>query len=52
MNRFLAIAGGEALILARRVCAGDEARVLRAQARLEEMGGRTRSVAQVYRACA
>jgi hypothetical protein len=40
----------EAITLARRLCAEDEARFGRAQAALDAFGGRTRSVAQVYRA--
>ncbi len=41
----------EAHVLARRVCDGDEARFARAIATLDAVGGRSRSVAQVYRAC-
>jgi hypothetical protein len=47
--RSLAVA--EAATLARRVCGDDAERLARAIARLDEMGGKTRSVAQVYRAC-
>jgi hypothetical protein len=40
----------EAQALARRIC-GDGERLARASATLEAMGGKSRSVAQVYRAC-
>jgi hypothetical protein len=40
----------EASALARRLCGDDDARFEGAQARLEALGGRSRSVAQVYRA--
>lgn len=41
----------EAQALARRICADDGERLARAYATLEAMGGKSRSVAQVYRAC-
>jgi hypothetical protein len=41
---------GEALTLARRLCGEDMERFGRAQVALDAIGGRTRSVAQVYRA--
>ena len=42
----------EAERLLARLCEGDAARYTRAQSALESMGGKSRSVAQVYRACA
>jgi hypothetical protein len=42
----------EAARLAARLCEGDSGRLARAQAAMEAMGGKSRSVAQVYRACA
>jgi hypothetical protein len=42
----------EAHMLARRICGANAARLLQALTGLEAMGGRSRSVAQVYRACA
>jgi hypothetical protein len=42
----------EAQILARRICGEDGEKLARAFAALEAMGGKSRSVAQVYRACA
>jgi hypothetical protein len=42
----------EAITLARRLCGEDAERLARAQAALDAIGGRTRSVAQVYRAVA
>jgi len=42
----------EAMRLAARLCEGDAARLTRAQATIESMNGKARSVAQVYRACA
>lgn len=41
----------EAHVLARRICDGDEARFSDAIAALDAGGGKSRSVAQVYRAC-
>ena len=42
----------EALALARRLCGDDAEKQARAAAALREAGGKARSVAQVYRACA
>ena len=42
----------EAQALARRICGEDGERLARALATLEALGGKSRSVAQVYRACA
>jgi len=42
----------EAQRLAQRICGQDMERMTRALAKLDEAGGKSRSVAQVYRACA
>ena len=42
----------EANLLTRRLCGADVERLARAQAALDSAGGKTRTVAQVYRACA
>lgn len=42
----------EALRLAARLCGVDAGKLARARSLLEALGGKTRSVAQVYRACA
>ncbi|HEY6124217.1 MAG TPA: AAA family ATPase [Steroidobacteraceae bacterium] len=42
----------EADRLVERLCGGDAARLARARSSLESVGGKSRSVAQVYRACA
>jgi hypothetical protein len=42
----------EAQSLARRICGTDAGRLTRAHAQLAAIGGKSRSVAQVYRACA
>jgi hypothetical protein len=42
----------EAERLARRICGDDAERLARALTELEQVSGKSRSVAQVYRACA
>jgi hypothetical protein len=41
----------EAARLAERLCEGDAGRLARAQQAMDALGGKSRSVAQVYRAC-